>query len=73
VNNTVFEALRAWVHESPLSICTAGSDTCDDYELAETLADLVAQAGTPLEGVARQRAVDAAARSAGVLRARAAR
>lgn len=29
--------LRDWLHETPLSLCGAGADTCPDWELAQAL------------------------------------
>lgn len=30
--------LRDWIHETPLSQCNMGSDTCDDWPLANGVA-----------------------------------
>lgn len=35
------ERLRDWIHETPLSRCTAGSDTCDDWDLAYALMRII--------------------------------
>lgn len=37
----VQKALRDWLHETPLSRCDGGSDTCDTWPLAYEVADLV--------------------------------
>jgi hypothetical protein len=47
--------LRDWIHETPLSLCNAGADTCPDWELAEALADAIREHGGPLEMVSRDR------------------
>lgn len=66
-----YDAIRNWLHESSLSICTTGSDTCDDSELAGALTELVMEAGGPLEGLAHQRAVEMTKRHEEILTKRA--
>jgi hypothetical protein len=44
--------LRDWIHETPLSQCNTGSDTCPDWELALALANAIEERGGPLAGLA---------------------
>jgi hypothetical protein len=66
----VYEAFRKWVHESPLNLCTAGSDTCDNHELVDALTDLVMDAGTDLEPIVQMRAIEMSQRHAEILKER---
>lgn len=33
--------LRDWIHETPLSLCSRGADTCPDWLLADALAHAI--------------------------------
>lgn len=35
------EFLRDWIHETPLSLCDMGADTCPDWDLAKALAEAI--------------------------------
>lgn len=50
--------LRDWIHETPLSLCGVGSDTCPDWALAYALADAIEQRDTPLGELAFERLLE---------------
>lgn len=43
LHRALAERLRDWIHETPLSRCDAGSDTCEDWLLANELATMVVE------------------------------
>lgn len=69
-NAVIYDAIRDWLHESPLNLCTTGSDTCDNSELAEALTNLVAAAGTKRERACLDKAIAESNRYAELLEAR---
>jgi hypothetical protein len=50
--------LRDWLHETPLTLCDQGSDTCGDWDLANALAEALREQGGPLGELAWERLLD---------------
>jgi len=44
--NAAASRVRDWIHETPLSLCDTGSDTCPDWDLAYAIVWIVL--GLPL-------------------------
>lgn len=47
--------LRDWIHETPMSLCNAGADTCPDWDLASVLAEAIEERDTVFAEPSRQR------------------